>query len=361
MKYSALVYPHHPVDESVEIARVAEELGFHACYYTDSVSRRDLWQIMALAAKATSTLRIGPAAVRLMIDPLQIARSLATLDEISGGRVDAGTCIAAPRYRSVHQSAAKFKPVAYVREMVEVLRLALSNKQFAHDGEYFQCTYTAYPTKTQALQDPFPLKYGSSGGPRMLELAGEIYDGVFIAPQHTPAVVEHVLRHVGKGAERAGKNVRDLDVAAGPIWCCSEDGDAARRVARAHVAFYVPWQPAALWDVLLPEFGIARSEVEAVSEAWHAGDVRRAAGRVSPEMTDALTISGTPDECAEKLRVRFAGGPLDHVFLQVIDETHSELVLGERREDSPIPSVAEQLRLFHEAVLPKVGTPAGVA
>jgi 5,10-methylenetetrahydromethanopterin reductase len=306
-------------------------------------------------------VRLGPNAVRLITDPLQIARALATLDEISGGRVDAVTCVSAPRYRSIHQSSAKFKPVPFVREMIEVLRLALSNKQFAYDGEYFQCSYTAYPTKTAALQNPFPLKYASSGGPRLLELGGEICDGVHIAPHYTPAVVEHFLRHVGIGAERAGKELSSLDLAVAPIWCCSEDGDEARRVATAHVAFYVAWQPKALWDVLLPEAGVPFSEVEAVTEAWHAGDTKKAAELISPELSAAMSVAGTPAECVELLQKRFVGGPIQHLVLMAVDETHSELVLGERSENSPIPSVADQLRIFHDEVLPEIGVPAGVA
>lgn len=361
MKYSVMVYPHGPVDESVEIAKVTEELGFYACYYTDSVSRRDLWQILALAAKATSRIRLGPNAVRLLIDPLQIARALATLDEISEGRVDAVTCISAPRYRSVHQSSTKLRSVPYLREMIEVLRLALSNKQFEYDGEYFQCTYTAYPTKTKALQDPFPLKYASSGGPKLLELAGEICDGVHVAPHYTPAVVEYFLDHVRVGAERSGRELHDLDLAVGPIFCCSEDGDAARRTATAHVAFYVAWQPQALWEVLLPEAGVPFSEVEAVTEAWRSGETKKAAELISPELSAAMSIAGTPAECAELLRTRFVGGPIDHLVLMAVDESHSELVLGERPERSPIPSVAEQMQIFHDEVLPRIGVPAGVA
>src|SRR5688572_30625132 len=85
-KFSIMHYPDDPIPELLDVARVVDELDYYAFYLTDSSFRKDLWVILGALAEVTKRVRIGPNAVRLLLrDPVLVAQSLATLDELSQG------------------------------------------------------------------------------------------------------------------------------------------------------------------------------------------------------------------------------------------------------------------------------------
>ena len=78
--------------------------------------------------------------------------------------------------------------------------------------EFFK--YTGLFTLARPVQKKVPLKIGAMGGPRSFQLAGEISDGIHHALGYSRENYEYVLEHVRAGAAKAGRDWRELDLAA---------------------------------------------------------------------------------------------------------------------------------------------------
>ena len=239
-----MYYPDDPADEIIKIIKTTDELGFHACYLTDSSLRRDLWTLLGAAAVQTKRVRLGANAVRIAFrDPALIALAIATLDELSAGRTDTVVCFGGRRFWHQHalEPARTTRPWARVREAIQVIKTFLGSSRLDFEGEYFR--YNALEASMLPLTRPAPVHLASSGGPRAMRAAGEIADGMHIAPACSRRACETATAMVSEGARRAGRDPQNLDIALCPIWVCSSDAEAARRVARIKTSWYLPSLP----------------------------------------------------------------------------------------------------------------------
>ena len=89
MKFSYVTLPDYPLTESIEMIKAADELGFHAVYSVDETWHKDMYVLFAAAADKTTNIRFGPNLAPIGLrEPTLICQALATLDELTGGRVD---------------------------------------------------------------------------------------------------------------------------------------------------------------------------------------------------------------------------------------------------------------------------------
>ncbi len=89
MKFSYVMLPDYPLDQSLRSIEVADELGFYAVYAADETWHKDLWLLFAAAADRTKNVRFGPSASGVMLrEPTLIAQAAATLDELTNGRAE---------------------------------------------------------------------------------------------------------------------------------------------------------------------------------------------------------------------------------------------------------------------------------
>jgi 5,10-methylenetetrahydromethanopterin reductase len=187
---------------------------------------------------------------------------------------------------------------------------------------------------------------GGIRGPKTFELAGEVADGMMTGLAYSEDALRYAADCVRRGARRAGRDFKSLEVAAGLIGTISHDGDAAREVARVVAAFYIP----AMGDEAAIRHGIDPAELAPIREAFARGAVKEAIHLAPKHITDKLMMPvGTPAEWTEQLRIL---GPLgyNHVCLTPIDNAMVRMLVD--IDLPPVPSVAEQLRLIHDEVLP---------
>ena len=168
-------------------ARRAEELGYDTLLVPDHLSRQ-LSPIAALSAAAavTSRLRIGPYVfANDFRHPLVMAREAATLDLLSGGRLELGLGAGWRRsdYRQLGYAYAE--PGRRVDRLVEALGIVkrlLAGESVTHRGEHY--TLEGARLEPVPVQRPVPVHIGA-GGPRMLRLAAREADIVGLIPQFT--------------------------------------------------------------------------------------------------------------------------------------------------------------------------------
>src|SRR5439155_1446601 len=133
--------------------------------------------------------------------------------------------------------------------------------------------------------------------PRMLELAGQLADGVLLT-WPTPRAIARAVEHVAIGARRAGRAATAVDIAS-LIPCAVADSVAvAREAMRPAVGLYAGFLPR--YNRLLAEAGF-EDAVRAIKEAFARGGREAAAKVVPDELIDAVALAGTADTCRERL------------------------------------------------------------
>jgi 5,10-methylenetetrahydromethanopterin reductase len=346
MKFSYVMLPDYPLSESLASIRKADELGFHAVYAADETWHKDLWLLFAAAAAETSQIRMGPSVSGVVLrEPTLIAQAAATLDELTGGRAE--VVLSSGNFGLLAQYGidwATTKPLSRVKEGVHVIRTLLDDGVITYDGEFF--SYSGLFTFARPVQERLPVKMGSMRGPKSFEVAAEFSDGCHHALSYTREAYDYMMEHCTIGAERAGKNVQDLDLGAWVVFSVGEDSATAKDAARSMVGLYASSMP----HEQLRRNGVEPEEVAPIIEAIGAGDMARGIELTTPDLAERLSIAGTPEECAEKLQSQIVSAGINHLILAITDASLVKALMG--REVEGVPDVDTQLQLIHDRIMP---------
>jgi 5,10-methylenetetrahydromethanopterin reductase len=338
--------PDHPAHELVDTIVLADELGFHGAYMADETYHKDGWLIAAVAATRTSRIRLSPCVTHVILkEPTILAHTIATLDELSGGRAECvfsvGNIAMLEQYHVDWKTGGQIRRI---REAHHVLRTMLDEGKIDFDGEFYR--YTGLFTSARPVQERVPLKIGAMRGPKSFELAGEISDGMHQALAYSREAMQYATDHVRIGAERAGHDGLSLDLGAWMVTSISEDSDAAKQAARVCVAFYIPAMP----REQIERHGIDPDAVQPIMDAFNVGDVETAIELTTIELTEKLSLSGSPDEWVERIRSDVAPTGFNHLICAPIDPYLVEAWSG--LQVANVPDQQGQLRLIHDRVMP---------
>lgn len=346
VNFSYMHLPAYPLTESIELIKKADQLGFYGAYAVDETWWKDMWLLFAAAAAETEQIKMGPSVTHVILrDPTLICQQLATLDELSGGRADLvvsfGNVSLLQQYNQPWQGT---RPLSRVKEAHQVMRTFLDEGAVTLDGEFFK--YSGLWTLSRPVQERLPIKLGAMGGPKSFQVAGEMFDGVHHALGYSRENYEYVMENVKAGAERAGRDWREMDLAAWVVWVCGEDSAAAKEVARIMVAFYL----AAMPQSQVERHGIEFSSLQPIFDAFAQGDVQKAVDLTSPELGEKLSISGTPEECVAKLKSEILPTGINHIVAAITDPYLVNAFTGRQIENCP--DSAGQLQLIADRVMP---------
>jgi 5,10-methylenetetrahydromethanopterin reductase len=346
MRWSFCMLPDYPLQDSIDMIRTADELGYYAAYSVDETWHKDLWVLFAAAADKTERIRFGPNVTHVFLrEPTLICQSLATLDELSGGRAEC--VVSTGNFGLLAQYGIEWerqKPLSRLKEALHVMRTFLDDGAITFEGDFFR--YNGLFTFARPVQERIPLRMGGMKGPRSFETAGEIADGLHQALSYSREAHDYAAEHVRIGCERAGRDFDSYDLGAWVVTVVSEDSAAAKRAARILVAFYISSMP----PEQLARHGIEASELAPVVEALGSGDIAKAVELFRPEYSKKLSLAGTPEEVVEKIRADIQPSGVNHMILALSD---AALVKAFSGEDVPnVPDINGQLRLVAERVMP---------
>ena len=243
MKFSYCMLPDYPLNDSIEMIKTADELGFYACYSVDETWHKDLWVLFAAAADKTKNIRFGPNVTHVFLrEPTLICQQLATLDELTGGRMEA--VVSTGNFglmQQYHIDWAAKKPLSRLKEALHVMRTFLDEGTINFKGDFFE--YTGLFTAARPVQERIPLLMGGMKGPRSFIAAGELADGLHHALSYSREAYDYVVENVRKGASNAGRDLNGFDIGAWVVTVVAEDSAAAKQAARIIVAFYISSMP----------------------------------------------------------------------------------------------------------------------
>jgi len=205
----------------------AETLGYDSVWATDSqMLFSDCYAVLALAARQTSRLRLGPgtAICGTRIPPVQVA-AMATLNRLAPGRVFLGIGTGHTAMRSMGQRPMKIADFAeYLRVLSALLRGEVVD--YALDGVTRPVAMLMHEWKYMNLEPRIPL-YVSGFGPRAMGLAGTYGDGLVFAIPPRGVPVAEALGHARQGASRINRDMTGFHTAALTSVAVLEPGEAA--------------------------------------------------------------------------------------------------------------------------------------
>ena len=282
-----------PAAEFVAVARETEARGYHAAW-TGEAAGYDAITLMATIASHTARLHVGSAVVPVQTrTPVVLGQSAATLDYLAPGRVVLGIGLSSKVIVGDWHGLPFAPSLQQIREAVQIIRMVASGERVNFEGKF-------YRVKNFRLTAPPPARpvrvVLAALGPEMLELAGEIADGVvlnWIPPETVPVSIEHLEI----GARKAGRTLGDFEVASFIRTCVTDDPAAARETLARDITGY------ATVDAYASFFRNAGfgEEVDLVNAAWRAGDRSGAVKQVSPRFLDGLGVVGPEAFCRERI------------------------------------------------------------
>lgn len=290
----------HPIREGMAYAQYAESKGFEAVWQAESRLVREATVPMAAFASVTTTLKIGSGVVDCWSrNPARLAATFSTLDDLAPGRVILG--IGAwwdPLAKKVGIDRAK--PLRAMREIVTAVRGLLHNETVTLQGEFVHLDGVEldYVYQERRAKD-VPIYIGATGM-QMMELSGEIADGVVLNYLVSPDYNQRALESLAAGADRAGRSLDDIDRPQLVVCSVHEDRETALDMARLMVTQYLGQQPH-----IMKASGVPQAILDKVGSVltWPASheQVVAASRFVPDEIVDMLTASGTPTEARQQV------------------------------------------------------------
>src|ERR687895_1481339 len=346
MRWSFCMLPDYPLQESIDTIKTADELGYYGAYSVDETWHKDLYVLFAAAADKTENIRFGPNVTHVFLrEPTLIAQTMATLDELTGGRME--LLVSTGNFGLLGQYGIDWagqKPLSRLREAIHVMRTFLDEGAITFEGDFFR--YNGLYTFARPVQERIPIKMGAMKGPRSFRTAGELADGVHHALSYSREAYDYMTEHVRQGAERAGRDASELDLGAWVVTVVSEDSAAAKRAARILVAFYISSMP----PEQLARHGIEADELAPVVDALGAGDIPKAVELFKPEYAEKMSLAGTPEEVVRKIQTDIQPAGVNHMILALSDAGLVKLFSGE--EVPNVPDIRGQLKLVADQVMP---------
>jgi 5,10-methylenetetrahydromethanopterin reductase len=296
------LYPTRAAGAIVDLGVAAETLGYGRVWILDSpLIWRELWVVLGALGARTARIGLGSAVTSALTrHPAVTASAAATLAELCGGRftlgLGNGDSVAAT-------TGARPQTLAELRATVGMLRDLLAGPGVAPPPGGALATHHL----RWAGAVPVPL-YVAASGPRMLELAGELADGVIMMVGVAPAMVRAAILHVHTGARRAGRDPAAVRLVLWTACLVSDRSPAAAvQAVKANVARAVLRRLPLAVEGLDP---VALATIRAAYDYARHSDPEAPHARLVPDRLVAdFAVAGTTERCARQLDALASLGP----------------------------------------------------
>ena len=297
----------HPLRDGMHYAQYAEERGFEAVWQAESRLVREATVPMAAFAAVTSRIKVASGVIPIWTRNVGLlAATFSTLDELAPGRVMLGLgAWWEPLASKV--GVDRRRPLLAMRETVEATRRLLAMERVTYHGEFVHLDDVEIDIVHGDRSPKHVPIYVGATGMQMMEVAGEIGDGVVLNYMVGPAYNKQALAALATGAARAGRTIDDID--RPQLVVCSMDRDRAVALDRSRelLTQYLGQQPH-----IMKASGVDPALIEEIGKmlTWPASpeEIKKAMRLVPDDAVQQISASGTPDECVEKVAEYVANG-----------------------------------------------------
>jgi len=308
LKRIALAFPGDmSIQEMLEYVILAEKRGYESVWMAEDYFLRDGFTPLAAFAAVTEKIGIGTAIVSIYTrHPAINAISIATIDEYSNGRARLGLGASARLPVEVNMGIPYKQHLTRMREHVEITRRILRGETVNYEGKIYRIENLKLGFKPKSEKIPI---YIGATGPHMLQLAGEIGDGVIFNAFSSPKYIrDFALEQVKIGAERAGRSLKDLDISAHVVYSVSKNPEVARTHVKRLLALYFAnpevSKPLAMHSGVDIDDDLFKKIMKARLE-WKSEEM---ANLIPDSFVDIFAVAGSPDEARQKLQQFYEAG-----------------------------------------------------
>jgi 5,10-methylenetetrahydromethanopterin reductase len=287
------ILPNRQLDDFVDWVALADELGFGGVWVADSQSVfRDAFMALTMFALRTKNMELGTGVTNIITrHPAVLASSFATLDEISGGRAQLGIGVGDSAIYNIGHKPSKLKRF---EEIIGVLRTLMAGDTAHFDGQDIKVSWP--PRKVPVVI--------ACTGPRSLQLAGRIADGVLFQVGSDPFLVKYAKKNIELGAKEAGRDPKDIKLYQRLACAVAEDREQIRTEARGYASVAastiyagIPKEdvPEGLWE----DLHIMKQEYD---YQQHGSMDAKQADLITDRILDAVAIAGTAEEAVPRFK-----------------------------------------------------------
>ncbi len=305
LKFGVELVPATGLDKIIKYGKQFEAGGIDNIWITDHYNNMDPYVTLTLMAKATSAAVLGVGVTNPYMRHLASTASvIASLDRISNNRMVLGlgagdkSTLAALNIET--KSALKT-----VYETVKAIRMLWSEDNVNFTGDIVKLENARLNFKPDRS---IPIYVGAQG-PKMLALAGEIGDGILINGSNE-LDFEYAHKNIMEGINRASRNINETDVVA---YTCFSTSDKAEDAAKATIPV-VTFIAAATPPRVLERHDLNVEIAAKMREHLSKGNMGKAFGMVDASYIEAFSISGTPQQCLNKIESLKKAGVSQFVF-----------------------------------------------
>jgi probable F420-dependent oxidoreductase len=295
MQFGVCFAPDPPPRRWVDLAKLAEDRGFDYVWLWDShVLWQEVYPVFTLMAAETERIRIGPLVTNPVTrDPTVTASALATLDDLTDGRMVMGIGRGDSARRVIGKTPVSVERMEWGANLIRDL---VAGREVDYEGTTIQLKWARWDLPV----------WMAAYGPKALRAVGRVADGL-VMQLADPFIIEWSLRYVREGAEEAGRSLEDIKIMSAAPTFVTEDLAAAREQVR--------WFPALVSnhvvdlvnryasDELPPEL---TDYIRARDHYDYSDHGRRGAEHaefVTDQIVDRFCVIGTLEQCQEKLHV----------------------------------------------------------
>ena len=302
---SAGISPRQSLESWSDFVAALEAEGVRRMWVIDSqLAMKDAYAGLTVAAMNTKRIGLGTGVTNAVTrHPTVTANAIAAIGEISHGRAFLGL---GAGDSALYGVGLKPQKVAEVEEAINFFRAVLGGGQGELGGRRYRLPHVAATV---------PI-YLAVSQERMCDLAGRLADGAIVMGPAQPDMVRRQVGWIENGLKSANRSRADFEVAfVATMSAASELATALEEVrswASTQSRLLAHYKE--LPDSLRPFSDEIRHSAESYDYAEHLSTTARHSAATSDDLTRALAIVGTPDECAERLRALQATGVDAFIF-----------------------------------------------
>jgi 5,10-methylenetetrahydromethanopterin reductase len=301
--------PYLPSETMTELGLLAESLGFRAVWTPSGDDVRDAFATFADLASRSTRIRIGVMALSpFEMHPFRIGTSLLTLNEMSRGRaeiaVGAGHDVAEGLGLEIS------RPVAHLRECLEILHGMGHSRPFTYPGELYRLNSYNPPW----IHAPAPPIYACAMGPQMLRMASTAADGVLFS-DFTPPLVHDRLALITSQLNRIGRPSRGFHTSTYLAVSLADTEEQARLRARSLIYWRALWRRDVTEEFLDDQqhqlLADHMAKLHAMAVAGHFSSIPGVPDSLIDRCVDRLTVVATfhdPTPLMQRLAMFYEAG-----------------------------------------------------
>jgi len=280
-----------PLSAVRQFARKCDERGWDTAWFPE-ITFGDAFVPAAAAAIETSRLRLATGVVGIWSrSAATMALTAASLSQLAPGRMILGLGLQARTYVEDWHGARYARTLTAMREYITILRRVLAGERVTFEGEVFRIKN--FQLHTPPIEPPIPI-YMAAVGPKMVELAGEIADGMLGYFFSLPYLKKVVIPQLQAGARRSGRSLKDFKLTVGLPAVVTRDDSGIEKVKGQVLMFTTAGYSSPYYAESVRQAGFG-DELQRIQDLVARGDLKGASGVVTDEMADAFTLAGTTD------------------------------------------------------------------